>query len=483
MMKKIWKLFPVVTVVVLTTTACSSDDVTTEQPITEQGTAITLGVQEVASPISRAAQEKGVQTFATLSASGKGFGVYGYKGTYNSGSSVPTLFKDANSGVGANTHVLFDTSGTPPTSSLDHPGSWYYTTDTTKLVKWEKNEKYTFFAYAPYMASDGTAPGITSVKTTDTAGDPTIGYTVAEDPANSVDLLWGVRSDDGTNNTSSANNGKPWKDVKLGDTHSAVLFTFYHALCAIGLHAQVMVDQQNRLTDLDDESNLDSGGTIGRPTGCKVTLREITITPAGKTDPVTTPVPFHQSATLNLNNTTAHQPLWTAHSGTISSLVLDDGATAGHGTIDATLRDPNPGDYGAPNPNNYGVMTDTRYDTEVPGVTESANSQTVISGDKLYMLIPQQVAQDYTVTVGYFITYQTSTGNYHREYHTGTATIHDLELVAGVKYYLNLVFGLTTFKLTVDAVDWEETTTPVTIATETGTSAGHSLAKPSDGEF
>lgn len=479
MVKIINKMFLAGAVIALAS-ACSSDETIGESKGITDDNAIVLDVQEVASPISRA-QHTGSMDFTQLKVTG--FGVYGYKGEYNNASSLPTLFK-VGEGVGANKHVTFISGGTDPTTLLTHPGSWDYTNATiANLKEWETGEKYTFFAYAPYMASDGTAPGITSVKTTDTAGDPTIGYTVAEDPANSVDLLWGVRSDDGTNNTSSANNGKPWKDVKLGDTHSAVLFTFYHALCAIGLHAQVMVDQQNRLTDLDDESNLDSGGTIGRPTGCKVTLREITITPAGKTDPVTTPVPFHQSATLNLNNTTAHQPLWTAHSGTISSLVLDDGATAGHGTIDATLRDPNPGDYGAPNPNNYGVMTDTRYDTEVPGVTESANSQTVISGDKLYMLIPQQVAQDYTVTVGYFITYQTSTGNYHREYHTGTATIHDLELVAGVKYYLNLVFGLTTFKLTVDAVDWDETTTPVTIATETGTSAGHSLAKPSDGEF
>jgi hypothetical protein len=477
MMKKIWKLFPVVTVVVLTTTACSSDDVTTEQPITEQGTAITLGVQEVASPISRAAQEKGVQTFATLSASGKGFGVYGYKGTYNSVSSVPTLFKDANSGVGANTHVLFDTSGTPPTSSLDHPGSWYYTTDTTKLVKWEKNEKYTFFAYAPYMASDGDTPGITSVKTDDTAGDPTIGYTVATDPANSVDLLWGVRSDDGTNNTSSANNGKPWKDVKLGDTHSAVLFTFYHALCAIGLHAQVMVDQTNDKDNLGDVSQL---GTIGSPNGCKITLKSITITPAGTADTnesITNAVNFHQSATLNLNNTTAHQPLWNDHTGTIASLVLDDADE-----IDAKLLDPVTSDFSDPNPSHYDVMTDVRYDTEVPGITETANTQTIIKNDKLFMLIPQD-AQNYRFTIEYYMTYKTKGEGYHREAFTGTATIHDLELVAGVKYYLNLVFGLTTFKLTVDAVDWDESTTPVTIATETGTSAGHSLAKPSDGEF
>lgn len=481
MVKIINKMFLAGAVIALAS-ACSSDETIGEPKGITDDNAIVLDVQEVASPISRA-QHTGSMDFTQLKVTG--FGVYGYKGEYNNASSLPTLFK-VGEGVGANKHVTFISGDTDPTTLLTHPGSWDYTNATiANLKEWETGEKYTFFAYAPWMSSGegtkGTDAGINSIKTTDTAGAPTIDYTVATDPAQSVDLLWGVRTAYTSGGTAKTA-GLPWIDITRGETTSAVLFTFYHALCAVGLHAQVMVDQQNRLTDLDDESNLDSGGTIGRPTGCKVTLREITITPAGKTDPVTTPVPFHQSATLNLNNTTAHQPLWTAHSGTISSLVLDDGATAGHGTIDATLRDPNPDDYEVPNPGNYDVMTDTRYDTEVPGVTESANSQTVISGDKLYMLIPQ-VAQDYTVTVGYFITYQTSTGNYHREYHTGTATIHDLKLVAGVKYYLNLVFGLTTFKLTVDAVDWDESTTPVTIATETGTSAGHSLAKPSDGEF
>ena len=59
---------------------------------------------------------------------------------------------------------------------------------------------------------------------------------------------------------------------------------------------------------------------------------------------------------------------------------------------------------------------------------------------------------------------------------TGTATISNLTLSAGVKYYINLVFGLTTFKVTVTAQDWEESINSVTIATETGTSANNSLA-------
>lgn len=439
--------------VMLLAAGCSKEDLAAEQHGTQLAdNVITLGVKEVVSPVTRADQIPGVQTFTTLKTAG--FGVYGYKGEYDNSSSLPTLFK-VGEGVGANKHVTFVTGGKEPTTSIDIPGSWDYTSATTaNLVEWESGEKYTFFAYAPYMASAGTAPGITALKTDDTSGDPTISYTVATNPAESVDLLWGVRTD------TSEKSGLPWKDVQQGQTTSAVLFTFYHALCALGLHAQVMVDQTNDTDDLGDLSQL---GTVGSSNGCKVTLKSITITPATTA--------FHQSGILNLNNTEAHTPNWTYKTGTIANLELNSAST-----IDAKLLDPNTSDFEVANPTNYDVMTSESYDTEVPGITESANSQAIIKDDNLFMLIPQ-AAQNYTINIEYYITYMTTGKNYHREAHTGTATISNLTLSAGVKYYLNLVFGLTTFKVTVDAVDWEENPIFTTIASENGTSAGHSLVK------
>ena len=423
-------------------TACSEEASTIGQTedIAAADNAIVLGVKEVVAPETRAEQQKGSIDFTKLTETG--FGVYGYEdgnAGYNSSTSTPTLFGSANK------NVKFVTGGTAPTTSLDHPGSWEYSGTKT----WTAGKKYTFFAYAPYMESAGTAPGITSVKTDDTAGDPTIGYTVAEDPASSVDLLWGVRTD------TSDKSGKPWIDVQKGQTASAVLFTFYHALCAVGFHAQVIVDQKNDPDNLDDISRL---GTLGKADGCKVTLKSITFAPkTGGTD-------FYKSATLNLHNTTAHQPLWTSTSGAIASLVVD-------GTkLNTALKDPTPTDA-----SDYSVMTNASYDEEVPGITESANSQTVIANDNLFMLIPQD-AQNYTVTVKYFVTYKTETG-YNRQEYTGTATINDLVLTAGVKYYINLVLGLTTFKVTVDAGDWTEETQNTTVAIETGTSASESLAR------
>ena len=430
---------------------CTNDDDTHPAVSAQDANVITLGVKEVVSPVSRA-QHTGSMDFTQLKSTG--FGVYGYKGEYSS-SPTPTLFADNAS----NTHVTWVSGGTDPTTTLVHPGSWKYAETAANQKEWVTTDKYTFFAYAPYMAdASNSGPGITSVKTDVEAGDPTIGYTVAEDPAESVDLLWGVRTD------TKEKSGLPWIDLQQGQTNSAVLFTFYHALCAIGVHAQVIVDQQNRLTDIDDESHL---GTIGKADGCKVTLKSITITPAETTSPVTAAVPLHKSGVLNLNNTTAHEPNWQSKSTSdgISSLVLSGNQ------IDADMKDPQLNDT----PLTTEQITSFMNDASNPGVTESANTQTVIAGDKLFMHIPQE-AQDYNLTVEYFLTYKTESG-YHREKVSGTAKVKDLKLVAGVKYYLNLVFGLTTFKLNVTATDWEGEILNKSVVIETGTSASSSLAK------
>ena len=449
MIRHIARAMAVLTVLLMM--GCSAEEQTAGQSGTGQSETIVLGVKEVVSPVTRA-QHYGSMNFTQLESTG--FGVYGYEGTdaYNSSSSAFNLFA-------ANTHVTFVSGGTAPTTSLDIPGSWEYSGD---LKPWATGKKYTFFAYAPYMsAGEGTAGTNAGINTISTgAGDPTITYTVATDPAQSVDLLWGVRTD------TSEKSGLPWKDVQQGQTTSAVLFTFYHALCALGLHAQVMVDQKNQLTDFEDKSNM---GEIGKPNGCKVTLKSITITPAGFPDaePAVAATLLHKSAQLNLDNTTEHQPLWESHSGTIANLVLNSTAT-----LDAELLDPHPDHVN--DATGYEVMTSESYDTEVPGIIESANTQTVIKNDKLFMLIPQD-AQDYTIAIDYFLTYKTETG-YQREAKSGTATIRNLELAAGVKYYLNLVFGLTTFKLSVDATDWEGENINTSVVIENGTSANSSLA-------
>ena len=420
-------------------TGCTSDE---EQSgnVLGNDNAIVLGVKEVKSPESRA-QHTGSMNFTELKSTG--FGVYGYKGTYNNESSTPTLFAG-----GANTQVTFIAGGTEPTTTVVHPGNWKYAATKEALRKWEKDEKYTFFAYAPYMSAGEVGAGINTISTGN--GDPSIAYTVATDPAQSVDLMWGLRSD----------TGFPWKDVTSTTSAGSVMFSFYHALCAIGYHAQVIVDKDNNLTDIEDESGIAAIGT-----DCKVTIKSITLEPNNANSK---PGLFYQTGILNLNNTTARTPNWGSLSGSIGSLVLSGSK------IDSRLLDPAPADAAA--------IAAFMGNASIPGVTQSANTQAVIDSvadkERFYMLLPY-AAKDYKLTVKYFITFRTGDTTYSRGLGelTGTALLNDLELKPGIKYYFNMVFGLTTFKLNVLAKDWDGQTINTSVIVENGTSASQSLGK------
>ena len=420
-------------------TGCTSDE---EQSgnVLGNDNAIVLGVKEVKSPESRA-QHTGSMNFTELKSTG--FGVYGYKGTYNNASSAPTLFAG-----GANTQVTFIAGGTEPTTTVVHPGNWKYAATKENLREWEKNEKYTFFAYAPYMSAGEVGDGINTISTGN--GDPSIAYTVAADPAKSVDLMWGLRSD----------TGFPWKDVTSTTSAGSVMFSFYHALCAIGYHAQVIVDKDNNLTDIEDQSGI---GDIGKD--CKLTIKSITLEPNNANSK---PGLFYETGILNLNNGTAHTPSWGSLSGSIGSLVLSGSK------IDSRLLDPAPADAAA--------IAAFMGNASIPGVTQSANTQAVIDSvadkERFYMLLPY-AAKDYKLTVKYFITFRTGDTTYSRGLGelTGTALLNDLELKPGIKYYFNMVFGLTTFKLNVLAKDWDGQIINTSVVVENGTSASQSLAK------
>ena len=237
------------------------------------------------------------------------------------------------------------------------------------------------------------------------------------------------------------------------------MFTFYHALCAIGYHAQVIVDKDNNLTDIEDVSGIAAIGT-----DCKVTIKSITLEPNSANSK---PGLFYQSGVLNLNNGTAHTPNWGSPIGSIASFVLSGSQ------IDSKLLDPAPADDSA--------IATFMGNASIPGVVQSANTQSVIAKDgsgneQFYMLLPY-AAKDYKLTVKYFITYKTGADTYFRSAElTGDADLNDMELKPGIKYYFNMVFGLTTFKLNVLAKDWDGQTINTSVVIENGTSASQSLA-------
>ncbi len=406
---------------------------------------IRFGAQ-VVEPVTRAAAQKpGIIDFEKLTTTS--FGVYGYgpmAAAYTDGL-TPDLFD--------NQEVKYVVTDKSTSTVLAVPGSWSYAWDGSKevvaqLKPWPKTNasanKHTFFAYAPYMAEGGVAPGITSVSSS-VAGDPQIGYRVATVPSASVDLLWGVQSE----------TGLPWKNVtRAKKSASAVLFTMRHALCGISYQAQVMVNKDNELTDLGDVS---STAAIG--TDCRVTICSVTLKP--KTNHL------YETGTLNLNNTTKNTPRWTSLTRSSATELVLSGDE-----IDSNVKDPNP------TSDSYTTfMAITSGYGYIPGVTESANTQRVIANDNVYMLLPDDVAQTYELEVPYYVTYKKMEGTYSRIKYDGKVTIPDLKLKAGTLYRFNMVFGLTTFKLTVTAEDWTETPISVTTVVETSTSASSSLSR------
>ena len=396
-------------------TACQHDDDALVGDASKR-CLLTLDAQ-VEQTVTRAGQT-GVMDNTTLATTG--FGVF----VYDANGSTPS-FMDAPQQV---------TYANVVDASLGdvhlHPRYWqYWKSPATGQQEWPKEATYNFFAYAPYVASPSGTTGITAV--TGNASGPTISYTVATDPAQSVDLLWGVRGE----------TGLPWLNQTRESNGGLVLFNFRHALAAIGLHVQAMIDKDNDLIDFTDVS--DPNYLLGTDK-LKLTLQSITITP--KTNS------FYGGGTLDLNNTATNTTKWTPGERNISSLTLNS------------------------------TQINSSLISGGAGVLKTADTQIVIAQnggkDQFFMLLPD-AAQDYDVTVEYTVTTATQTIVYSGV-NAGKATFTALPLIAGIRYWLNLVIGLKTVSVSVTAEDWQGETVNIEELTERGTSANSSLSRRTD---
>ena len=414
---------------ILLLAACTSDDSTS--PAT--GSAISLSAA-VEGPQTRAGQEGCIDDGVLRTT---GFGVFANSAT-----------EGYSSGWLSNGEVAYAGSVTDELGEVHiHPNLWSYGTSKD----WPADGSISFYAYAPYVAAGSGTKGITAIDASN-ADAPAISYQVGTKPSECVDLLWGIR---GTT-------GVPWTATTLATTGGNVLFTFHHAMAALGYHVQAIVDKNNNLTDLGDESET---GYLG--TNCKVTIKSIKLQ--------CTSGSLYQTAKLNLHNTVAYTPLWSNQSGSLTEFTISGDE------IDPKLLDP------APAATDASIRDNLMNVSSITGVTESANSQLVIARngttdkEQCWMFIPEAGDKDYTVTVEYYVTFLTATGHYTRLDYTGAnagkATISGLELKPDTKYYLNLVIGLHSFYLDVTATDWQEQVVPVSVTIEQGTSASESLAR------
>lgn len=406
--------------------SCSSsnDDLIGGAPsLNESSVPITFGSYLGRTATSRAGAT-GVQTTATLATNGFGlFASYTDNSSYGTSSTPNFMY---------NTKV----TGTP----TDAPTSWTYSplrywpnetgTDNNGATS-EGTDHLTFFAYAPYVeatASTGAVTentvGITALTKNSDAGDPKVSYTVASDPAKSVDLLWGVSNtatwDNVTGTALNLTEGLPYLNLIKPKTDQKVSFNFKHALSRLGLTVQGAFDQ------------VAAGGTL---TDAKITVDKVEITGEN----------FAAKGVLNLNNTTAGVPLWDTSATDAGTLSL---------TLDGNNLNPTIKDEGA-----------TKAASQPDGVT--ATQQSLMKDDKTYfMFIPGTATSEKPLVVK--ITYYTTTDDpnladgYTRVENVITKKISGtdsgLEFEAGKSYTLNLVLGMTSVKVTATVADWDNGT-------------------------
>ena len=359
----------------------------------------------------------GVQTTSTLATNG--FGLFAY---YTDNSSY---------GTSSTPNFMYNTqvSGTDWTySPLRY---WPNETSTTnadgKGATSEGVDHLTFFAYAPYVkvtatsgaVTDDATVGITALTKNTTAGDPKVSYTVASDPAKSVDLLWGVSNtatwDNVTGTALNLTVGKPYIDLIKPKTGQNVSFNFKHALSRLGLTVQGAFDQKN------------PGGTLK---DAKITVAKVEITGEN----------FAAKGVLNLNNTVEGEPLW-------------DTSAADAGKLSLTLEGDNLN-------NDIKDKGNVKAAEQPDGVT--ATSQSLLKDNTYFMFIPGTATTAKPLKVK--ITYYTTTddpnlsGGYTRVENVITKSISatdGLKFEAGKAYTLNLVLGMTSVKVTATVAGWD----------------------------
>lgn len=193
----------------------------------------------------------------------------------------------------------------------------------------------TFFAYAPYTEIEPTTGeivptepdnalktaieqnfNIVSVNKNTATGDPIVKYAVDPNPATSVDLLWGVAAAKAENDykpivsgAATVTEGLPFIDlIKPGTSASDKLdFNLKHALAKVKVTIDYVADQPLA----DGDAAPDPNNVVIKSDETRIYVRSITMNG------------FATKGALNLNNTTAGEPLWKAFDG-VSDLNFDD---------------------------------------------------------------------------------------------------------------------------------------------------------------
>lgn len=445
-------------------TGCTGDDVTTEQTAAKQGAPLSFDVAEVVEEQTRSGSAGNID-YSVLSKSGYGFGVI---------AGAPLSWD--------NKQVKYvDDDGTDenPGSAFFYPSKWRYWTSDNEIKYWNKDingAAVNFYAYAPYVESPAAGTGITEINPM----DKTISYHINPTIGQGVDLLWGV----------NGSTGLPWEKTTYSDagtkqnpnlpTGGPVLFTFRHALAAIGFRTQVMINQENITTDFEDKSAIDGvlwNSDVTKRGNYKVTIKKIEL--IGD---------FHPDGTLSLDNGTKNEANWSKTAATEQTLTVSADPNGDDNNVDgqivASMRHPHAkttttDGEGGSDSDAKTIMTSAT----ITGVSQDVQQQVAVNDgndkESCFFVIPS-VARNYTLKLYWCVSAilpDNETETYIAEDHENTINISSLELKAGTKYLLTFVIGLKLIGLTVEATDWNTENVNAQITIEHGTSASESLAK------
>ena len=181
----------------------------------------------------------------------KGFGVFGYYTDLNEYDQLYTPNFMYNQKVS--------------TSSWSYEPVKYWPNEYGNAAISDDTDKMSFFAYAPHVDVTATSGkvdanentwGITGMTKNSATGDPIIKYVSAFDPANTIDLCWGVVGTAGDGTWAKVNGGTqtlavglPWINVERpAATDQKMKFTFMHALSQLFVDIDAVQKGQQILT-------------------------------------------------------------------------------------------------------------------------------------------------------------------------------------------------------------------------------------------
>lgn len=446
------KYFYLAAVSAMMLTACSSDNDVVQptpaqptNPVAVQQQAVAFDTYLSSTTASTRAGDAGIQTNATLQIATKGFGVFAQHSD-NSGYAIAT-----GPNFMYNEHVTYSASAWTYSPLKYWPNETEKDSQTPAATS-TGSDKLSFFAYAPYVAPSSTAaeaakgrldnvtytadPAIDNANTSEVGiqaiianngtVDPWVRYAVATDPAASVDLLWGVAPAGGlqyqsvnpTNNatyTINVTEGMPLKNLVKPAKDQKIKFLFKHALARIGMSVVAAVDQTT------PGGSLDAAET--RIYVTSVALQEVATSN------------LFMNGSLNLNNTSTGQALWTNKSGAFT------GISVSSTTLNSDLL--------------YTTDAATSWGSTATGVTTTAKP--VIAGGNYFMVIPSHANTTLEVTITYHVVTADAklAGGYSDVTNVITKQVTINGLTNNKAYNLKLILGLTSVKLDAEVADWQ----------------------------